>query len=90
MAMQNLKIETFFCTTFKHYKKSKLCQICNETYRPVGIIYPIHANFCYKSNSRSSLWVSRSTFHLQAVYSVLVVGLKQKEAAVTCLHADPL
>ncbi len=61
----------------KHFLSN--CQICYETYRPVGIIYPIHVNFCYKSNSRGRLWVSGSTFHFQTVYPVLIIGLKNKE-----------
>lgn len=53
------------------------CQICDDTYHPVGIIYSIHVNFCYKSNSRGCVWVSGSTFHFQTVYPVLIIGLKQ-------------
>lgn len=55
------------------------CLMCGDTYHPVGIIYSIHVNFCNKSNSRGCIWVPGSTLHFQAVYPVLIVGLKQKK-----------
>lgn len=55
------------------------CPTCGDTYHPVGIIYSIHVNFCYKSNSRGCIWVPGATLHFQAVYPVLIVGLKRKQ-----------
>lgn len=52
------------------------------THHPVGVINSIHVNFCNKSNSRGRVWVSGATLHLQAVYSVLIIGLKEEEMAV--------
>lgn len=57
-------------------------QLCEDTHHPVGIINSIHVNFCNKSNSRCRLWVSGPTLHLQAVYPVLKIGLKEEEMGV--------
>lgn len=74
-APQNCNVQLFILEQLEH----DLVRFCDATHRPVGIIYPIHANFCYKSNSGGCLWVSRSTFHFQTVYPVLIIGLKNKE-----------
>lgn len=60
----------------------KTRQHCEDTHHPVGIINSIHVNFCNKSNSRGRLWVSGPALHLQAVYPVLIVGLKEEEMGV--------
>lgn len=51
----------------------------DSTYRAIGIIYSIHANFCYKSNSRWYFRIFRSALHFQAVYPVFVISLRNKE-----------
>lgn len=50
-----------------------------DTHHPVGVINSIHVNFCNKFNSRGRIWVSGATLHFQAVYPVLIIGLKEEE-----------
>lgn len=76
MGITKLQLKTIY---FEATLKRNLVRFGDDTHRPVGIIYPIHANFCNKSNSGGCLWVSRSTFHFQTVYPVLIIGLKNKE-----------
>lgn len=57
--------------------------LTNDTYHPVGVIYPVHAYLRYKFNSRAHLRVSRAAYQSQAVYSVLVIGLGNRKADIS-------
>lgn len=88
VASLNVSTTKLRLKTIPEDAQRQTCQVFHGTHRPVGIIYPIHANFCYKSNSGGCLWVSRSTFHFQTVYPVLIIGLKDKEKHVNTSECD--
>lgn len=48
------------------------------THHPIGVIYSVHANFCYESNIRWCFGILRATLHFQAVYPVFIISLKNK------------
>lgn len=77
----NNYINIFRPVSFVRAKKCK----CDVTYHPIGIVYAIHANFCYKSNNWRWFRIFRTTFHFQTVYPVLIISLENKTQKQTLL-----